>query len=188
MLPVSASFRQTNAFAMQYGLVLGLWGFASLALMVQSLHHGALALPALLMFYGSPVFAGYLTVRFRRAVCPVGAAFTFSRAFVFTFIAGIYAAVWIAAGLLAFFTWGDSELVFSAYEDYLSQPELAAQIDGNPLLKDLGSGGGVSGLVDALRAVPAVNYAGLVIYLTFFTAPVFASLIALATRRRAVAQ
>lgn len=176
-------FRQTNAFAMLYGLWLGLWGFLSLVFMVAAMVHPFLSFVNVLMFYGSPFFAAYLTVRFRRNVMVPESGFTFGRGFLFTFMMGIYASIWIAVGVYAYLAWFDHGYVFEVYEQVLSQPENAAQLTQGGMLDVLTQGKGISGMVDAMRAISPGNYAGMVIYLTFFSAPFFSALIALACRR-----
>lgn len=179
------SFRQTNAYAMQYGLLLGVWGFLSLVVMVLSMVHPFLSFPNILLMYGSPFFAAYLTARFRRRVMLPEEGFTFGRAFLFTFIMGIYASLWIALGVYIYLAWFDHGYVFNIYENLLSQPEYAAQLSQNGMLSTMTQGKGISGMIDAMRAIPPAHYAGMVIYLTFFSAPFISALIALACRREA---
>lgn len=166
-------FKQTNAYAMQYGLWLGVWGFLSLVIMVAAMTSAFFSYLNVLTFYGSPFFAAYLTGRFRRAVMVPESGFSFGRGFLFTFMMGIYASVWIALGVYVYLAWFDHGYVYDVYEQVLSQPEYAAQLSRNGMLDALTQGKGVSGMVDALRAISPANYAGMVIYLTFFSAPVF---------------
>lgn len=170
---------------MQYGLLLGLWGFLSLVFMVLAMVHPVLSLPNILLMYGSPFFAAYLTICFRRRVMQPEEGFSFGRAFLFTFIMGLYASIWIALGVYVYLAWFDHGYVFDVYERVLSLPENAAMLSQNGMLAAMTQGKGVSGIIDAMRSVPVSNYAGMVIYTTFFTAPFISAVIALVCRRGA---
>ena len=69
---VRNNFRQTNAFAMQYGLLLGAWGLLSLAAFVQSFTNVYLSPVSSLMFLATPLLAGWMTFRFRARVSVPG--------------------------------------------------------------------------------------------------------------------
>lgn len=171
---------------MQYGMLLGVWGLLSLAAFVQSLTQIYLSPVSSLMFLLTPVVAGWMAFRFRARVTLPSEGFTLGRGFAFTYLTGLYAAVWIAAGIFIYLSYMDHGYVFDAYGRLLSQPgvmerfqqefQAAGQPDGQPLTPD--------GLVAALRAVPATSYAGMVIYLTVFFGPLFALIIGLFCRRR----
>ncbi|MBR1732638.1 MAG: DUF4199 domain-containing protein [Alloprevotella sp.] len=182
-------FRQSNAFAMQNGLVLGAWGLASLALYVVAFSRPLLAYPAQLMLVLSVFLAAALTLRFRRRVAPVG-AFPFGRAYVHTLLSGLYASVWIALGVYAYFRFGNATALFDAWQLSAQTPEVAdviAQMEDAGSFDDIYAATGsenFTGLIDVLRAVSPASYAGMVISWTLLTAPVISLFIALATMRR----
>ena len=46
------------------------------------------------------------------------------------------------------------------------------------------TGGSVAHFIEALQRIPAAQYAGMVIYMTLLSSPLFSALIALITKRR----
>lgn len=183
---VRNNFRQTNAFAMQYGLLLGAWGLLSLAAFVQSFTNVYLSPVSSLMFLATPLLAGWMTFRFRARVSAPGEVFTLGRGFAFSYLTGLYAAVWIAAGVFVYLSYVDHGYVFDAYERLLSQPGMAEQLRQNSQLAGLAGGGELTpqSVVVAMRAIPPSNYAGVVIYTTVLFGPLFALVIGLVCRRR----
>lgn len=181
-VPNQNIFRQTNAFAMQYGIWLGLWGILSLCLMVVSLRETALSSLSSAMFPGSLVLAGFFAFRFRRSVMTESEGFAFKRGFIFTLMLGFYACLWIALFVFLYLAYWDNGAVFNAYEQFLNRPELSEAISKSGIL-DM-AGGNVSTFVDALRSIPPAQYAGMIIYITILSSPVISAIIALIVRRR----
>lgn len=176
-------FKQTNAFAMQYGLALGVWGIACLCVMVVSLKVSSLSLISTLMTMGSPVVAGLLTARFRKAVMVPQEGFTFGRGFLFTFMEGIYAAIWIALFVYIYLAYFDHGYIFDTYEAILNRPEYAAELRNTGVMTTFDSAGGITAVIDAMRNTPPAQYAGMVLYTTVLFAPIISALIALICRR-----
>ncbi len=179
----SNKFKQTNAFARQYGLLLGLWGIVSLAVMVAALKWDALSFLNMVMYIGSPILAGFFTVRFRRSVSTPEEGFSFGRGFLFTFITGLYASIWIAVFVFVYLAYIDHGFVFALYEDAFKKPEVMAQLRQSGMLEQLDGLGGIAGLVDGMRRIPPANYAGIIIYMTVLSAPFISAAIALICRR-----
>lgn len=182
----SNRFKQTNAFAMQYGLLLGAWGIISLCVMGLSLRLPSLSLIAMLMSVGSPVIAVMLTSRFRKASATAEEGFSFGKGFLFAFMTGIYASIWVAVFVYVYMAYLDGGYFFNAYESMVRQPEYAAQLEESGIMASLEPAGGLEAVIDAMRAIPPANYAGMVIYLTVLTSPVVSALVALVCRRRPV--
>lgn len=180
----SNRFKQTNAFAMQYGLLLGAWGIISLCVMGLSLRLPSLSFIAMLMSVGSPVIAVMLTSRFRKASATAEEGFSFGKGFLFAFMTGIYASIWVAVFVYVYMAYLDGGYFFNAYEAMVRQPEYAAQLEESGIMASLEPAGGLEAVIDAMRAIPPANYAGMVIYLTVLTSPVVSALVALVCRRR----
>jgi len=179
------NFRQTNAFAMQYGLLLGGWGLLNLFIMILSFSQTFLSVVNTLMFIGSPVVATLLALRFRRNVTLKSEVFTLGRGFVFSLMMGIYAALWIAAGVFVYLSYFDHGYVFDVYEQMLKQPQVVKELSRNgfPLTMPDGSVLTPEELVAGMRGISAANYAGLIIYITVLSAPIFSLVIGLICRR-----
>ena len=65
--------RQINAFAMQDGVALGLWGAGSLTAFRWSFAMPFFSTLYMVMLLGTPLFAYWLTLRFRRTTVEGGA-------------------------------------------------------------------------------------------------------------------
>ena len=177
------TFRQTNGFAMQYGVLLGFCGLAGLACFVGSFNSPFLSFFHLLFTLGSPVLAGYFTIKFRNAVMQPELGFTFGRGFGFTFLMGMYATLWIAVGLFVYLAYFDNGYIFDAYEKMLTQPEYVAQLRASGTWDVIQSMGGITKLVNNMRAISAGNYATGVIYMSLMVAPIISGFIALISRK-----
>lgn len=177
-------FKQTNAFAMLYGLVLGAIGILSLCAMGLSLQISIFSFISTVLTIGSPIAAAYLTIRFRRAVMVETEGFSFGRGFLFTFMMGVYASIWVALFVFVYLAYLDGGSFFDIYEARLTQPELVAEMRRSGVLAQLADAGtSPTGLVDAMRAIPPAQYAAMVIYMSILAAPVFSAIIALIVRR-----
>ena len=82
------TFQQTNAYAMQNGLWLGLWGWFSLVAFRYSFSSVLCSNLLMLMTLAGPVLGVVLTGRFRRSVAGADGAFTFGRGFTHTLFMG----------------------------------------------------------------------------------------------------
>ena len=122
------TFRQTNAFAMQYGAVMGVWGLVANACFVGSFSVPGLSMLFLLLTVSSPVLAVFLTRRFRGHVAPQG-PFMFHQAFLHTLLMGVYAAIWVALGVYVYLAYFDHGFIFDAYLNSLTDPALQAEME-----------------------------------------------------------
>ncbi len=124
-------FKQTNAFAMQYGLLLGLFAIAGVFMSVLSLQLPSLSFIGTLLTVGSPIFAGFLTTRFRSQVSTPEQGFSFARGFLFTLMLGLYASIWLSVFIYVYLVWFDHGHVFEHYDLMLSRPEYQAVFQRN---------------------------------------------------------
>ncbi len=171
----TSKFGQTNAFAMQYGLFLGIWGILSIVTVVLSMKYTSLSFIGLIMMVGSPILSGYFTMRFRDSVMQPEFGFTFGRGFLFTFLMGLYASLWIALFSYVYMRWFDAGSVANLYEEALNHPDYREAFRQ--------SGVRAEEIVKMYRSIPPAGYAGSFIYITLLTAPFISAIIALIARR-----
>lgn len=119
-------FRQLNAFAMQGGLILGVWMIATFALETGSARSEGLSVLFLLGAVSVPVVGWQLVRRFRDGVC--GGFISFARAYVFSLLVYFYAAVLLAAAVYVYFRFIDHGALVQSYIDYLGRPDVVAQL------------------------------------------------------------
>ena len=131
------TFRQTNAFAMQYGAVMGVWGLVANACFVGSFSMPGLSMLFLLLSVSSPVLAVFLTRRFRAHVAPQG-PFLFHQAFLHTLLMGVYAAIWVAFGVYIYLAYFDHGYIFDAYLNSLNDPALQEQMQQLGVIRIIG--------------------------------------------------
>ena len=179
-----SSFKQTNAYAMQYGALLGLCGMASLACMVLSFKYPVMSWLSNIFTLGSPFLAGYLTIIFRRNVMIPELGFSFGRGFGYTFLMGIYATLWVALAVFVYLAYIDNGFLFDSYEKMMLQPEVVSALresgTWDMIQKDFGS---VTKLVNTFRAISPAQYAGSIIYLSILVAPFISAIVALVCRK-----
>lgn len=179
-----SEFSQTNSWAMMHGLLLGFWGVLTLAFACHSvLHPSALGWLNDLLFLGSPVVAYLLTKHFRQQVTGEG-SFPFFKAFSHTFLMGLYATLWVALATYVYLAFFDNGRVFDAYELVLQRPEVMVELKRMGMEQAWNDMGGATKMVNVMRAVGAANYAGMVMYLSLFVAPVISAVIAWMLRRK----
>jgi len=166
----NGSFRQTNAFAMQYGLLLGAVSLAAFAAFIGSFAVPALSTLFLLLSLFVPVLAVLLTLRFREAVAGKTEPFSFWYGTGHTLLAVLYASVWLAVGVYVYFAWMDHGFFFNSYLEMLHRPEVQEALKANALLEMQSEAGGAGPeeLVEALRGIGPASYAAMAIYLCLF--------------------
>ena len=181
------AFQQTNAYAMQNGLWLGLWGWLSLVAFRYSFGSVLCYNLLMLMTLAGPVLGVVLTGRFRRSVAGADGAFTFGRGFTHTLFMGFYASIWVAVGIFVYLRYFDNGAIFSDYAAALSQPELQQALQESGLLEQLNAAsgeGGLEGLPDALRSVGPAGYAAASLYMAMFATPLIALFAGAVCRRK----
>ena len=181
------TFQQTNAYAMQNGLWLGLWGWFSLVAFRYSFSSVLCSNLLMLMTLAGPVLGVVLTGRFRRNVAGADGAFTFGRGFTHTLFMGFYASIWVAVGIYVYLRYFDNGAIFSDYAAALSRPELQQALQESGLLEQLNAAsgeGGLEGLPDALRSVGPAGYAAASLYMAMFATPLIALFAGAVCRRK----
>ncbi|MDY4662859.1 MAG: DUF4199 domain-containing protein [Alloprevotella sp.] len=181
------AFQQTNAYAMQNGLWLGLWGWLSLVAFRYSFSSALCSNLLMLMTLAGPVLGVVLTGRFRRSVAGADGAFTFGRGFTHTLFMGFYASIWVAVGIFVYLRYFDNGAIFSDYAAALSRPELQQALQESGLLEQLNAAsgeGGLEGLPDALRSVGPAGYAAASLYMAMFATPLIALFAGAVCRRK----
>ncbi len=181
------TFQQTNAYAMQNGLWLGLWGWLSLVAFRYSFSSVLCSNLLMLMTLAGPVLGVVLTQRFRRSVAGADGAFTFGRGFTHTLFMGFYASIWVAVGIFVYLRYFDNGAIFSDYAAALSRPELQQALQESGLLEQLNAAsgeGGLEGLPDALRSVGPAGYAAASLYMAMFATPLIALFAGAVCRRK----
>lgn len=181
------TFQQTNAYAMQNGLWLGLWGWLSLVAFRYSFSSVLCSNLLMLMTLTGPVLGVVLTGRFRRSVAGANGAFSFGRGFTHTLFMGFYASIWVAVGIFVYLRYFDNGAIFSDYAAALSRPELQQALQESGLLEQLNAAsgeGGLEGLPDALRSVGPAGYAAASLYMAMFATPLIALFAGAVCRRK----
>lgn len=179
------NFRQTNAYAMQYGIILGIWATASLSCFVLGLSYPPLSTLSLMLTLAFPVVAILLTLRFRREVSEA-LPFSFSRGFTHTLLAVLYAGIWAGIATFVYMAFFDHGYLFDQYLTNLNQPEmqqLLAQSGMSEQIKQSTGGLSLQQVIEQLREVSAATYAAMIIYLYTLSAPILAVLGGLIARR-----
>lgn len=169
---------------MRHGIFLGLWAIAYLIVSGASLVWPAFQLISLLLFIGSPLFAAWLTLRFRKEAIPTTRTFRFAYGFLHTFLTGLYAAIWMSVFVYIYLKYWDDGFIFNAYLRQLQTPEMqqALSMNGNDMLREVG---GIEGLVENLRSIPPSSYTATMLTLSVLFNPLISAVIALICRRDA---
>lgn len=177
--------RQINAFAMQDGVVLGLWGAGSLTAFRWSFAMPFFSTLYMVMLLGTPLFAYWLTLRFRRTTVE-GGAFPFLRGFLHSLLMGFYASIWIALVIFVYLSYFDMGRIFLDYGQMLCAPEMQQSLREagmQPMIDALSAGHGAEGVAHTLQQIGVANYAVLPIYLCILFGPLLAVLIGWGARR-----
>lgn len=184
--------RQMNAYAMQYGLLLGLWSLLGLYVMVVSIDRPAWVGAGQLLLLSTPFAGAFFTLRFRSQVAGHGDGFSFGRGYLHTLLMGLYASVWIALGVYAYFRFMDGGAFVDSLERWALEPanaELVRQMETQGAFDDLYALSGTEdfvGAIDSFRHIPPASYAGMVISWTLLSAPVISIFIGLLAMRRSM--
>lgn len=172
------NFKQTNAFAMQNGIFLGLEGIATFSTFIAGQSIAFFGTLHLLLFLFTPILAIWLTTRFRNQVA-VEVPFSFSRGFAHTLLTFLYAGIWTGVGTFIYFFFIDQGYLFDTIQANLSTPEQLEAMHRSGLdtwIKNSTGGLTPNQVIDELRKVSAASYATMVIYSYILTAPLVAVL------------
>ncbi len=181
-----ANFRQTNAYAMQHGIMLGLWAIGCQACYVAGLSQPLFSNLWLLMLIGIPVLVCVLTLRLRR-IAGEDIPFSFSRGFVHSFLTMLYTAVWAAVATFVYMQFFDKGYVFDCYVAALSKPEMMKMMEQTGMaqtIKDSTNGHDIIDVINELRNFGAANFSALIIYFYMLSSPFISILSGLVSMRR----
>ena len=177
---------QTNAYAMQYGVMLGLVCIGAFAVFMGTFAYAVLSTLALLLCVAVPVLACLFTLRFRDEVSGRTEAFGFARGFLHTLLMMFYASIWLALAVYIYFAYIDGGFFVDAYVATLRSPEVQSVFEQNAELRELYGNVGTEELeraIEQLRGVSPAHFAAASVYLNMMTAPVLALFVGLVARR-----
>ena len=154
-------FYQTNAFAMQYGMVFGaIWciGFFSFIFYLQ---YPMLLLVCLFATLSVPFIGIKLTKIFRAQVSQSG-TLSFRRAYLFSLLLYLYASILLALLTYVYFEYLDGGMFLNSYEAFLSSPEVQQQLstpEMQQLLNSMTEGKTLNSIVEVLRSFSPITIA-----------------------------
>lgn len=181
-----ANFRQTNAYAMQNGIIVGLWAVVCQACFVAGLTRPAFSTLWMLMLVSIPVVVWLLTLRFRKIV-GLDVNFTFSHGFMHAFLTLMYAAVWAGVATFVYLQFFDNGYIFDCYAKNFSDPATVKMMTDTGLMdqiKEATGGESPVDLINEMRNVGAGNYAAIIIYGYMLVSPVIAVVVGLLSIHR----
>ncbi|MGM9688037.1 MAG: DUF4199 domain-containing protein [Alloprevotella sp.] len=187
-MPTNDIFKHTNGYAMQHGIVLGLFACMTLAVFKWSLTYPFFSMLFTVMLLGGPVMTVVLTRKFRSQTVGPQEPFSFSCGFMHALFTGFYASVWVALFIFVYLRYFDHGSLFAAYANSLDTPEMKAWMQQSGMdaqINLLTEGQGVKGLVAAMQRVGAATYASLALYGAFLVGPFVAILSGVLNTRRA---
>lgn len=181
-----ANFRQTNAYAMQNGVIVGLWAIVCQGCFVAGLSRPLCSTIWMIMLLGLPVVVWLLTLRFRKIV-GLDVNFTFSRGFMHAFLTLMYAAVWAGVATFVYLQFFDHGYIFDCYARNFSDPATVKMMTESGMLEQIkeATGGNTPlDLINEMRTIGAGNYAALIIYSYMLTSPIISVLVGLLSIHR----
>lgn len=181
-----ANFKQTNAYAMQNGLIIGLWAIVCQACFVAGLTNPLYSNLWFLMLIGIPALNCYLTLKFRKVV-GLDINFPFSRGFVHSVFSLMYGAIWAAVAIFIYMQFFDNGYIFDCYAASFSKPETIKMMEETGMMqqiKEATNGMTPLDIVNDMRHIGAGNYAALILYMYILTSPILGVLVGLFTMRR----
>lgn len=182
----SLNFRQTNAFAMQYGAVMGVYVIVAQACFVLGLTTPALMNVQTLLTILFPLVVVGCALHFRKQVS-AGIPFAFGRGFSFALLVVLYAGVWASLAVLVYLQWFDHGYLFDTYEHLVEQPDMVKAMQESGLTSQVqaATGGLTPGQVVAkMREIPASTFAAALLYFFILSAPLIAILAGAFSMRR----
>ncbi len=182
---VQIELRQTNAYAMQYAVVLGLWHIATLSMVMLSLTNPSWSLPAIFMLPGGFFLALVLTRRFRKEVGGES-GFSVYHGFLHTLLMGLFASVWLALFVYLYMRFADALWIFDAYRLQLNEPATVEALNASGMmeeLKNLTGSDSPAAIVDILQDIPPMTYAASMLYMSMLASPICALIIGIVCRK-----
>lgn len=178
---------EINNFAMQNGVVLGLFGIGSLMVFRWSLTVPFLSTLFCVMILSYPILAAFLTMRVRNYYVEGTGEFSFMNGFLHALFTSFYASIWVALFTFVYLQYFDHGTIFEAYAKAIDTPEMQAYLQEmgvNAELANLSGSQGVKGLVEAMEKIGPATYAAMTLYSTIFFGPIISLVIALICRKK----
>lgn len=172
---------EINNYAMQNGIILGLFGIISLVVFKWSLTIPFMSTLFYVMLLGSPFLTAYLTMKLRNQYVKEIGKFTYMNGFMHAFFTGFYASIWVALFTFIYLQYFDHGAIFAAYAKVIDTPEMQLYLQQSGLnteISQISGAQGVQGLVEALRNVGSATYAAMSLYCTLIFGPIFSAIIA----------
>ena len=179
------SFSQINAYAMQHGLLMGIWHIVNSLSFIYSVISGQAFLISLLMFCLTPICIYFLTNKYRKELLPQK-TFTLTQGFLHTFLMLFYASLWQALALYIFMGHFDHGQLLDSYLMQIQDPAFIEAMQQTGLDQDLHlalNGVSLEDAIKNLKTIPPSFYALMVINTNLVWAPLFSLLVAFITRR-----
>lgn len=177
-------FRQTNAFAMQYGALFGIQWIIGFTCFILCLQHPTLQAAYLVILFAVPFIGWYLVKTFRDRVTE--GFISFRRAFLFSLMTYFYATVLLAITAYIYFEFIDHGQFFAAYLEYLERPEVK-QILNTPdmqlQMQTLFPENGLKGAVEMLQGLSSTVIVANIIDINIFMGLILSLLTALFVKR-----
>ena len=161
-------FTQTNAFAMQHGIILGILLIILLGTLVMGVTDGTASLISTILVVTYPIIVGRLTFSFRRIVTPIG-RFTIFQGFMHALLSMFYAAIWGAIATYIYMRFFDNGHLLKA--------------NGLWQITQGQSDQSLLATVNQMQNIPPSLYAEMILYMNITLAPITALIIGLCTMR-----
>ena len=179
------NFRQTNAYAMQYGALMGVYVVVAEACFVLGLKVNVLMSVQSLLTLAYPFVLLMLAFRFRKQVSE-GLPYSFGRGFFFTLLVVLYSGVWAALVALLYLQIFDHGYLFQTYLELITRPDMVKAMQESGLTAQVqASTGGLTPaqVVEHLQQTPASVFAAIILYAFILSAPIFSLISGLLTMR-----
>ena len=171
---------------MQNGIILGIYGILTFAIFIAGLSSPLLSTFNMVLTLNFPVFAIFLTARFRRTVAP-NFRFSFARGFTHTLLCVLYAGIWVSIATFVYFQFIDNGHMTDIFQQRINSPEfveLMKQTNYDSIIKQSSNGASLQEIIEMLRNTSAASYAGLTMYIFILSAPLISILGGLFNIRR----
>lgn len=162
------TFRQTNAFAMNYALPYGMCWIVGMLCFVNSLEHTMLSLVFYLVFASTPVMGYLLLCKFRDSVCD--GVMSFGRGYLFSILLYFYAALLLSAACYVYFQFFDNGAFIDGYLQGLDSPEVkeAFKMESMRQLTDGKGLDDMKNVLETMQSVSPVTYAANLLDINIF--------------------
>ncbi len=155
------TLRQTNAFAMLDGLMFGIYWCFGFLCAVKGVGGGTLSTLSMMVTLSAPFLGFYLARRFERQVRP-DEPVSFGKAYLYSALLYLYAAIILALVAYAYFRWLDGGNFITSYIAAQNAPEMqeALQASGmQDFFNDAVRQGGFNTLEEMLRSIGPTDIA-----------------------------